>query len=107
MCASSGAFGFSSGCPTTSDEVDEALAFAFWRGLVSQSAGHFGGGAQFFGDIVGLIGIKVHRQLDPAIGTDIDPHHALIRRADLNVGGYIALLVDAHGRAPVFSSALA
>ena len=52
--------------------------------------------AQLFSDVQRLFRVEIHRQFGAVISLDIDAHHALIGRANLNVGGHVALLVDPH-----------
>ena len=58
-------------------------------------AGCFGGGADFFGNFIRLIGIKIHGDLGAA-SLNKEPHHTRIGGADLQVRFYIAFGVDAH-----------
>ena len=79
-----------------------SFACAFF-GLCLRLAAHgargLGGGAQFLGDFLGLLGLEVERQFDP-LGLDIDAHHAEEVGPICRSGGNVALLVDAHGLPP-------
>ena len=56
-----------------------------------------GGGADFLGDLFGLFGIEIHRNLN-AGPFDKQAHHTMIGRADLKIRFDIAFGVDAHLR---------
>ena len=63
--------------------------------ICAAAARHAGGGADLLGDLVGLVGGEIHRQLG-ALRLDEQAHHALIGRPDPEIGLDVALGVDAH-----------
>ena len=70
------------------------------RLLAPNGPGSLGGRADFLGNLLGLVGIEIHRDLG-AFRFDIDADHADVGGADLEVCFDVAFGVDAHGRSPV------
>jgi hypothetical protein len=64
-----------------------ALAFLGLPAVCAQCSCSLGGGAKFFGDFLGFLGIEVQRKLDPPFGFDVDADHSCVGRPDLQVGG--------------------
>ena len=71
-----------------------ATRFALFT-AVSHGARRFGCATQFLGDFIGCFGIEIQWQID-ALGLDIKAHHAVIGWANLQIGGDVALFIDAH-----------